>query len=123
MSKTRIFALTAIALMLAAVLTNPSKEKFERAIKDKAQHILKKQLNYEHEDALQLGMTLFGDRIVQEFVDANIAVKNYYLFSVVELRWQGKQTPIGGGAFTKIWLSERLDEEADKIIELLKDHF
>lgn len=123
MSKTRIFALVTVALMLVAIATNPSQAKHEQAIKDKAQEILKNQLNYEHEDAFQLGMTLFGDRIVERFVESNVVIENYYLFSITKIRWQGEETLIGGGAFTKVWLSERLDEEADKIIELLKDHF
>ena len=121
MSKKRLFALIVVVLLITAVITNPSAEKHEEAIKEKAEFILKQQLNYEHEDAVQLGMVLFGDRVVQQFVQSNIVIKNYYLFSVVQLRWQGEEATIGVGALGKVWLSGRIDEEVDKVIRALKE--
>lgn len=121
MSKTRIFALLLVAVMLAAVLTNPSKAEFDNAVKDKATSILKSQLQYENQEAIQLGMTLFGDKVVRDFVDKSIIVDNYYLFSLVNIKWQGEKTPIGGGAFKTIWLSPKIDEKADEIIGILKN--
>lgn len=121
MSKKRLFALIIVVLILTAVITNPSAEKHEEAIKEKATSILKQQLNYENEDAIQLGMTLFGDRIVKEFVQSNVVIKNYYLFSLVNVRWQSDETTIGVGVFGKIWLSSQIDEEVDKIIRVLKE--
>ncbi len=121
MSKTRIFALLVIAIILAAILTNPSKEKFETAISSKAEQILRKQLDYQHQDAVQLGMTLFGDRLVKDFVNNNVVIENYYLFSLAKIKWQGETTPIGGGAFRQVWLTSKIDEKADEIIGTLKD--
>lgn len=121
MSKTRIFALLLFGIMVAALLTNPKKEEFEYAIKEKAKSLLEDQLNYENKDALQLGMTLFGDRIVQEFVQNNVVIENYYLFTVVKIKWQGENTPIGGGAFKKVWLSPEIDKKADEIVGILKN--
>ncbi|GGH11542.1 hypothetical protein FAZ19_00410 [Sphingobacterium alkalisoli] len=120
MSKTRIFALIIIVIMLAAIVTNPKEETFYSAVKEKATLLVEKQLNYEHRDALDLGMTLFGNRIVDEFVENNVKIKNYYLFSVVSLKWQGEETPIGGGAFKKIWFSSKIDEKAEEIVDILK---
>jgi len=120
MSKTRIFALLLIGIILTAILTNPDKEQIEASISAKAKEILRKQLNYEHQDAVQLGMTLFGDRLVKSFVDNNTVIQNYYLFSLVKIKWQGEETPIGGGAFKTVWFSSKIDEKADKIIEVLK---
>lgn len=107
--------------MLAAILTNPKKEQFEGAVKQKATELLKKQLEYKHGDALQLGMSLFGDRVVNEFVEKNIIVKNYYLFSVVNIKWQGEESPIGGGAFKNIWFSSKIDEKTEEIVGILKN--
>lgn len=106
--------------MLAAIVTNPKEETFYSAVKEKATLLVEKQLNYEHRDALDLGMTLFGNRIVDEFVENNVKIKNYYLFSVVSLKWQGEETPIGGGAFKKIWFSPKIDEKAEEIVDILK---
>lgn len=120
MSKTRIFALSLVAIMLAAILTNPKKEDLELAVKDKAKSLLEQHLNYENKDAMQLGMSLFGDRIVREFVQNNVVIENYYLFSLVKIRWQGENTPIGGGAFKKVWLSPEIDKKADEIVGIIK---
>lgn len=121
MSKTRIFALVFIGIMIGAILTNPKKEEFESAVKDKAKSLLKSQLKYENQDAIELGMALFGDRVVQEFVQNNVIIENYYLFSLVKIRWQGEDTPIGGGAFKKVWLSPEIDKKADEIVGILKN--
>ena len=121
MSKTRLFSLSLVAIMLAAILTNPKKEEFETAVQAKAKSLLENQLNYENKDAVQLGMSLFGDRIVREFVQNNVVIENYYLFSLVKIRWQGQDTPIGGGAFKKVWLSPEIDKKADEIVGILKN--
>lgn len=121
MSKTRIFALIMLGLILASILTNPPREQFETIIKSKSKDILEKQLKYKDKDALQLGMTLFGDRVIQDFIDRSIIIQNFYLFSVVKIKWQGTETPIGGGAFKTVWLSPKIDEKADEIIAILKE--
>lgn len=121
MSKTRIFALLLFGIMIAAILTNPKEEEIETVVKEKAKSLLADQLKYENQDAVQLGMTLFGDRVVREFVQNNVIIENYYLFSLVKIRWQGENTPIGGGAFTKIWLSPEIDKKADEIVGILKN--
>jgi hypothetical protein len=120
MSKTRIFALLLFGIMIAAILTNPKEEELETAVKDKAKSLLASQLKYENQDAVQLGMTLFGDRVVREFVKNNVVIENYYLFSLVKIILQGEDTPIGGGAFKKVWLSSEIDKKADEIVGVLK---
>ncbi|MCA5005355.1 hypothetical protein [Sphingobacterium bovistauri] len=121
MSKTRIISLGLVAIMLAAILTNPKKEDLELAVENKAKSLLEQQLNYENKQALEFGMSLFGDRITREFVQNNVIIENYYLFSLVKIRWQGQDTPIGGGAFKKVWLSPEIDKKADEIVGILKN--
>lgn len=120
MSKTRVFALIMVAFMLICILTNPSKEKFEGAITNKATTIVKQQLKYKDQGAVDLAMTLFGNKVVNEFVNNNIIIKNYYLFSVATIKWEGQEMPIGGGALQTIWLSPKIDEKADEIMGVLK---
>ena len=86
MSKTRIFALLLFGIMITAILTNPKEEELETVVKEKAKSLLADQLKYENQDAIQLGMTLFGDRVVREFVQNNVIISNYYLFSLVKIR-------------------------------------
>lgn len=120
MSKTRIFALSVVVLMLICILTNPSKEQIENTVSNKATSIIKKQLGYQDQGALDLAMGLFGNKIVNEFVGNNIIVNNYYLFSLVKIKWQGEETTIGVGGLKKVWLSSKIDEKTDEIIHILK---
>ena len=120
MSKTRIFALILLALLVIGILLNPTKEQLEDAVKTKAISLVEQQLRFDDQDALKLGMNLYGNKLVQDFVEKNVVVTNYYLFSLVKIRWQSQETPIGGGAFKTIWLSPKIDEKADEIITVLK---
>lgn len=109
-----------VALLLAAVVTNPGREQFEEAIMVKAKDILQRQLNYGHVDAIELGMTLFGDKMVKSFVQRHVVIKNYYLFSTVNINWQGEATPVGGGAFKTVWFSPEIDRKVDEVMQVLK---
>lgn len=120
MSKTRVFAFFLLGIIIAAILTNPKREQFENVIEDKAKFLLIKQLDYESQEAVQLGMTLFGNRIIKEFVQNNVVIENYYLFSVVKINWQGQSSAIGGGAFKTVWLSPEIDRKADEIVRILR---
>lgn len=106
--------------MLLAVFTNPSKEKVEAQLTVKAKEILKKQLKYEHQDAVDFGMMLFGDQVVGEFIKSYTTTSNYYLFTLSKINWNGEQITIGGGAFNQVWISPKLDEKADQLIKVLK---
>lgn len=120
MSKKRLFALIMVAFMLICILTNPSKEQFEETISQKATAIIKQQLKYEDQNAVDLTMALFGNKVVDNFLANNIIISNYYLFSIVKIKWDGQETPIGGGAIKTIWLSPKIDEKTDEIIGILK---
>lgn len=120
MSKTRVFALLGVVIMLVAVFTNPSKEKINEKLSLKAKEILKKQLDYKHKDAVDLGMMLIGDQVVNEFVNNYTYTENYYLFSLVKINWNSEKITIGGGAFGQVWISSKIDEKAGMLIDALK---
>lgn len=119
MSKTRVFALIMVVFMLICILTNPSKEQFESAIKQKATTIIKDQLKYEDQGAVDLAMSLFGNKVVDDFITNTVVVKNYYLFSVVQIKWEGQEISVGGGILKTVWLSPKIDEKATEIIDVL----
>lgn len=120
MSKTRILAIIAVAILLTAIVTNPKEEKHQQEISTVAKTILEKQLGYENKDAIQLGMTLFGDRIINNFMNTNVSVKNYYLFSLTTLHWEAERHTIGIGAFGKVWITDAFEKESTKIMQTLK---
>ncbi|MFD1164147.1 DUF4359 domain-containing protein [Sphingobacterium daejeonense] len=121
MSKTRIFALLGIVIMLTAVFTNPSKEKINDKLTLKAKEILKNQLDYKHKDAVDFGMMLFGDQVVKEFVNNYTHTDNYYLFSLTKINWNSEEVVIGGGAFGQVWISDKIDEKAGMLMDALKN--
>ena len=121
MSKTRIFALLGIVIMLTAVFTNPSKEKINDKLTLKAKEILKNQLDYKHKDAVDFGMMLFGDQVVKEFVNNYTHTDNYYLFSLTKINWNSEEVVIGGGAFGQVWISDKIDEKAGILMDALKN--
>ncbi|SFS73383.1 DUF4359 domain-containing protein [Sphingobacterium wenxiniae] len=120
MSKTRIFALTIIVLMLIAVFTNPKQEQHEEAIKEKAAQLLRQESGDKNKEIVDFGMQLFGYTLVDQFVQTHVKVENYYLFSLTKIRWNGEENIIGGGAFKYIWLSPKMDEKASEIVEKIK---
>ena len=120
MSKTRIFAIVGIIILLVAVFTNPKEEKVNKELAIKAKEILKKQLQYKQDDAVDLGMMLFGDRVIEEFIGSYISTNNYYLFTLSKINWNGESISVATGAFGKVWISPKLDEKADLLIEHLK---
>lgn len=120
MSKTRIFALLGVVIMLTAVFTNPSEEKMNEKLTLKAKEILKKQLAYEHKDAVDFGMMLFGDQVVKEFINNYTYTENYYLFSLTKINWNSEKLVIGGGAFGQVWISSKIDEKAGLLMDALK---
>lgn len=121
LSKKRIISIALVLLMLLAVVTNPTQEQHEAAVKEKAIALFKKQLNYDHQEAIDFAMNLVGNQVINQFLQNNVQVENYYLFSLTKLRWEGKSTIIGGGAFKQVWLSDKIDAKAEEIIAVLKN--
>jgi len=119
-NRNRYIALILLALIGGAIITNPPQEKHEQVVAAKAKQILQEQLSYEHQDAIEFGMQLFGDQLVKRFMKDNIKIENYYLFSTTKVRWQSKDVVIGIGAFGHIWLSSKIDEKLTEVISILK---
>ncbi|MDH5828448.1 DUF4359 domain-containing protein [Sphingobacterium faecium] len=121
MNKKRIFALVIILITVAAIWTNPTREQHERVVKEKAEHLIKNQIDHKKQGFLDIGMRLFGNQVVQQFVEKGVVVENYYLFSLTKIKWQGQNNTIGLGAFGKVWISPKIDEKADEIIAIIKN--
>lgn len=121
LSKKRIFSIALVFVMLLAIVTNPPREEHEAAVKEKAIALFKKQLNFDHQDAIDFAMRLGGNQVIDQFLEQHVEIKNYYLFSLTKINWEGKSTVIGGGAFKQVWLSDKIDTKAAEIISVLKN--
>ncbi|SJN21313.1 hypothetical protein FM107_02765 [Sphingobacterium sp. JB170] len=106
---------------MIAVFTNPSSQEHHDAVKAKVTELLKQQTGDADKDLVDFGMHLFGNTLVQQFIEQHVKVENYYLFSVTKISWQRKETVIGGGAFKTIFLSPKIDEKAAEIVQMIKE--
>lgn len=121
MSKTRIIALLGVAILLGAILSNPSEEKIKEELIHQAKVILKKQLDEENHDVVAFGMAIFGDQVAQEFLSTYTYTQNYYVFSQTKMNVNGQELVIATGVFNQIWINSNLEEKGSQILKALKD--
>ena len=121
MSKTRIIALLGVAILLGAILSNPSEEKIKEELIHQAKVILKKQLDEENQDVVAFGMAIFGDQVAQEFLSTYTYTQNYYVFSQTKMNVNGQELVIATGVFNQIWINSNLEEKGSQILKALKD--
>lgn len=107
-----------ILVCLGAFATNPTSVEHKLILKDKMREYLnteidKIQLDNDNKFA-QLGASLgaaFGGVIVDKFIDENVVVDDYYLFSITNVRWEGKIKMVGVGIFGKVILHPDIDKK------------
>ncbi|PRD53820.1 DUF4359 domain-containing protein [Sphingobacterium gobiense] len=121
MSKTRIFALSMIVLMLIAFFSNPKQEQHEKIVREKAIMLLKQQAGKQNEQVVDFGIQLFGNTLIDQFMQNHVKIENYYLFSITKIQIGRQENTIGGGAFGSIWLSPKIDEKATEIAKMIKE--
>ena len=121
MSKTRIFALSMIILMLIAFFSNPKQEQHEKIVREKAIVLLKQQAGKQNEQVVDFGIQLFGNTLIDQFMQNHVRIENYYLFSLTKIRVGHQENTIGGGLFGTVWLSPKIDEKAAEIAKMIKE--
>jgi len=122
------FLFFVILVCLGAFATNPTSVEHKLILKDKMREYLnteidKMQLENDNKFAA-LGASLgaaFGGIIVDKYIDENVVVDDYYLFSITNVRWEGKIKMVGLGIFGKVVLhpdiDKKLKEGLTKIID------
>ena len=120
MSKKRILSIALIALILAGFFTNPPSEKIRTDVEERVRAILRKELNLKHQDAFELGMQLYGNKLLHELSEQYIVVENYYAFSIIKVRWQSEENTVGIGVFNRTLFSKKIDKKAAEIFHVIK---
>lgn len=110
-----------IVLMLIAFFSNPKQEQHEKIVREKAIVLLKQEAGEQNEQAIDFGIQLFGNTLIDQFMRNHVMVENYYLFSLTKIHVGHQENTIGGGAFGTIWLSPKIDEKAAEIAKLIKE--
>jgi hypothetical protein len=117
-SSSGLFVLFFILLVaIGAFATNPSAAEHKLILKDKMRELLNTEmdkLKSENDNEFsQLGVTFgaaLGGMIVDKFIDQNVRVDDYYLFSITNVYYEGKKNPVGMGIFGKVILHPDIDK-------------
>ena len=117
-SSSGLFVLFFILLVaIGAFTTNPSAAEHKLILKDKMRELLNTEmdkLKSENDNEFsQLGVTFgaaLGGMIVDKFIDQNVRVDDYYLFSITNVYYEGKKNPVGMGIFGKVILHPDIDK-------------
>ncbi len=118
------YALLAIFL-LGAALTNPSPEKHRKAVKDRLEHYLTQYTEQSTQKTSQntwekLGKSLgasLGFALMEPLVHEVVQRENFVVFSLTKVDWDGKSNTIGIGLFGKVFLSPKIDDTLQKMME------
>jgi|AGTN01.3.fsa_nt_gi hypothetical protein len=115
----RIFLVFLAIILLAAIFTNPGEQVHKDTLKAKSKAIMN-EIVLERNDAVGAGVwQLGGNRLLNEFIESNVSVDNYWLFSILKIHWDGKSYIIGVGAFSKVYITRQLSK--DVIQPILED--
>lgn len=118
-SSSGLFFLFFIVLVcLGAFATNPTSVEHKLILKDKMREYLKTEIDkmqLENDNKFAaLGASLgaaFGGVIVDKFIDENVLVDDYFLFSITNVRWDGEMKTVGVGIFGKVILHPDIDKK------------
>lgn len=119
MKKGTLFLLLLIGLAVVAYLTNPPKEVHQAAAYKKMNQIVENTMSrYGIENKLlsSLGVEL-SDKFIGELLEKQISSDNYYVLSLTKLNWENESYIIGVGAFNKVYISNKVDDIAQKAID------
>ena len=112
------FFLFIVLVCLGAFATNPTSVEHKLILKDKMREYLNTELDemqLENDNKFAaLGASLgaaFGGIIVDKFIDESVVVDDYYLFSITNVRWEGKINMVGVGIFGKVILHPDIDKK------------
>ena len=114
--------LVVLAIIIIAVITNPSQQRHREVVKEKFTQILQKSINHnDKKEGWENTLDMFGDVlssvVIDQLVNNSISSNNYLIFSVTNILQGGKSSAIGLGIFGNVILSNKIDEltqEMDK---------
>jgi hypothetical protein len=117
-SSRNLYLLFLLFLCIGAFATNPSSAEHKLILKDKMRQLLNSEidkLKSENDNEFaQLGATFgaaIGGAFTDKFVDENVVVDDYYLFSITNFRWDGKIKMVGVGIFGKVILHPDIEKK------------
>lgn len=110
-NKSGFIFLILIAIAAIAFFTNPDKEAHKEAIIARTDQVIEEIITERNDELSSVAWQLAGKQLLSEFVDSNVTVDNYYLFSIPKVNWDGKSYQIGVGAFGKVYITKHLNRD------------
>lgn len=118
--KTKLFIFILLLITLAiAFFTNPDKEVHKEAIIVRSNQVIEEAIAERNDMVSSVAWQLTGKQFLSEFIDSNVTIEDYYLFSIQKVSWDGKSYPMGVGAFGKVYVSKHLNR--DVVLPILND--
>jgi hypothetical protein len=116
-SSRNLYLIFLLLLCIGAFATNPSSAEHKLILKDKMRQLLNSEINKlkneNDNEFAQLGATLgaaIGGAFTDKFVEENVIVDDYYLFSITKVRYEGKRNIVGLGIFGKVILHPDMEK-------------
>lgn len=110
-NKSGFIFLILIAIAAIAFFTNPDKEVHKEAIIARSNQVIEEIIAERNDKVSSAAWQLGGEKLLSEFVESNVTVDNYYLFSIPKVNWDGKSYQIGVGAFGKVYITKNLNKD------------
>jgi hypothetical protein len=109
-NKGSIFLIITAIIAVIAFATNPNEMAHRHAMKIRAGTVLTEIVVEQNNPIIVTAWGLTGNRLLDEFVSRYVTTKNYYLFSVTTVNWEGQSYPVGGGAFGNVYITKQLNK-------------
>ncbi|MDO5664351.1 MAG: hypothetical protein Q4G63_03715 [Bacteroidia bacterium] len=117
-----IISILFLILFAFAFFTNPDEQTHKEAIRAKSATIMEEIIAERNDAVSATAWKLAGEQLLAGFINSNVTVDNYYLFSIPKIYWDGKSYPIGTGAFGKVYITKHLNRDVvQPILEDMED--
>jgi hypothetical protein len=113
-------------ILIASVIlfsTNPSEERHVSEVKLVLKKYLNKKVSSSGSDLFGFGSIVngIGNMIIESELDQYIKRKNYYLFSLTCIKSDNKEQTIGWGVLGKVYISDKVEKQLDKLYNEAKE--
>lgn len=94
-------------ILVIAFVTNPSEDKLKNTLKSRIYKITQTKTIPQGEDDI---FAYKSDMLVDQIIGSYVSYSNYFLFSTMDITWQGNTGIIGIGVFGYVYIPQKINE-------------